>query len=122
MRTHAIEFFPLGFLISMYLVHRIRPIFLKILPPPEVGKNILAPLLNPSDPGGECNIYRTSPGSYLVVSHLRTTEVNSLLKARQFLAIQNCHPVPAHPYLMSCLLYTSPSPRDQRGSRMPSSA
>ena len=26
----------------------------------------------------------------------------------------------AHPYI--CLLYTSPSPRDQRGSRMPSSA
>ena len=27
------------------------------------------------------------------------------------------------PYLyISCLLYTSPSPRDQRGSRMPSSA
>ena len=25
-------------------------------------------------------------------------------------------------YLMDCLLYTSPSPRDQRGSRMPSSA
>ena len=24
--------------------------------------------------------------------------------------------------LFSCLLYTSPSPRDQRGSRMPSSA
>ena len=24
--------------------------------------------------------------------------------------------------IMSCLLYTSPSPRDQRGSRMPSSA
>ena len=26
------------------------------------------------------------------------------------------------PRLESCLLYTSPSPRDQRGSRMPSSA
>ena len=26
------------------------------------------------------------------------------------------------PHLISCLLYTSPSPRDQRGSRMPSSA
>ena len=26
------------------------------------------------------------------------------------------------PILMGCLLYTSPSPRDQRGSRMPSSA
>ena len=25
-------------------------------------------------------------------------------------------------YAMACLLYTSPSPRDQRGSRMPSSA
>ena len=24
--------------------------------------------------------------------------------------------------LLTCLLYTSPSPRDQRGSRMPSSA
>ena len=28
----------------------------------------------------------------------------------------------AHFYNNSCLLYTSPSPRDQRGSRMPSSA
>ena len=25
-------------------------------------------------------------------------------------------------YTLTCLLYTSPSPRDQRGSRMPSSA
>ena len=29
---------------------------------------------------------------------------------------------PAAPETGSCLLYTSPSPRDQRGSRMPSSA
>ena len=28
----------------------------------------------------------------------------------------------ALPNLSNCLLYTSPSPRDQRGSRMPSSA
>ena len=28
----------------------------------------------------------------------------------------------ATPWLETCLLYTSPSPRDQRGSRMPSSA
>ena len=27
-----------------------------------------------------------------------------------------------HQHTKSCLLYTSPSPRDQRGSRMPSSA
>ena len=29
---------------------------------------------------------------------------------------------PAHARDYACLLYTSPSPRDQRGSRMPSSA
>ena len=27
-----------------------------------------------------------------------------------------------YPYLVACLLYTSPSPRDMRRSRMPSSA
>ena len=35
------------------------------------------------------------------------------------------HVVPdflSRPWLTGCLLYTSPSPRDQRGSRMPSSA
>ena len=31
-------------------------------------------------------------------------------------------PVPVKAWKMTCLLYTSPSPRDQRGSRMPSSA
>ena len=34
------------------------------------------------------------------------------------LVINACHDLPAS----GCLLYTSPSPRDQRGSRMPSSA
>ena len=37
------------------------------------------------------------------------------------------HEIPGGPplvfgHLKSCLIYTSPSPRDQRGSRMPSSA
>ena len=30
--------------------------------------------------------------------------------------------IQSYHYFMHCLLYTSPSPRDQRGSRMPSSA
>ena len=30
--------------------------------------------------------------------------------------------IEANPHPDACLLYTSPSPRDQRGSRMPSSA
>ena len=39
-------------------------------------------------------------------------------------AVQACSGVSAAwcPQRRSCLLYTSPSPRDQRGSRMPSSA
>ena len=38
--------------------------------------------------------------------------------------LQNLGRIRAHEVRMfnSCLLYTSPSPRDQRGSRMPSSA
>ena len=32
------------------------------------------------------------------------------------------HPYTQHRRRVDCLLYTSPSPRDQRGSRMPSSA
>ena len=36
---------------------------------------------------------------------------------------QIAYAAPSEPVLLSgCLLYTSPSPRDQRGSRMPSSA
>ena len=33
-----------------------------------------------------------------------------------------CGDIPDRPQSWLCLLYTSPSPRDQRGSRMPSSA
>ena len=32
------------------------------------------------------------------------------------------HDAKENPNITACLLYTSPSPRDQRGSRMPSSA
>ena len=51
---------------------------------------------------------------------------------RLFLRTKNVHceqflwnlfePIVQHDHSISCLLYTSPSPRDQRGSRMPSSA
>ena len=52
------------------------------------------------------------------LSHLRGTLQNDILK--EFIA-QKEWIFPPEPS-MSCLLYTSPSPRDQRGSRMPSSA
>ena len=37
-------------------------------------------------------------------------------------AVQAVHDNLSVWYMQACLLYTSPSPRDQRGSRMPSSA
>ena len=38
------------------------------------------------------------------------------------IAVDNTFATPYIQQPLSCLLYTSPSPRDQRGSRMPSSA
>ena len=46
-----------------------------------------------------------------------TNSTEDIYHADLFLII-GANPTNAHP----CLLYTSPSPRDQRGSRMPSSA
>ena len=52
--------------------------------------------------------------------------VNPLLKWVEFDTREKTHmeeaEVPSQDQLLTCLLYTSPSPRDQRGSRMPSSA
>ena len=51
-----------------------------------------------------------------------------VLKAHQFLTDNNINDTSSltnhakYPFYNTCLLYTSPSPRDQRGSRMPSSA
>ena len=38
------------------------------------------------------------------------------------LKLEPGNPLLANPFAKDCLLYTSPSPRDQRGSRIPSSA
>ena len=53
------------------------------------------------------------------VDHGKTTLVDALF---QFAGTFRENQQVAERALDSCLLYTSPSPRDQRGSRMPSSA
>ena len=53
------------------------------------------------------------------VRHNRTPRVFTANEAPQDVEIFLHHEMAQTPY---CLLYTSPSPRDQRGSRMPSSA
>ena len=47
--------------------------------------------------------------------------VNALSKEHEVLAVLPKQDHDDEQYIL-CLLYTSPSPRDQRGSRMPSSA
>ena len=65
-----------------------------------------------------------SDGSHL--SHLDTALVlrKSGLSTLGPVALNVMAPDEANMYMLAkiCLLYTSPSPRDQRGSRMPSSA
>ena len=47
---------------------------------------------------------------------------NKMTVAEFLLNDFNLPPLEFHGIYSNCLLYTSPSPRDQRGSRMPSSA
>ena len=49
----------------------------------------------------------------------REAYINSIYKGHAEVAK---NPIPPTIWSYNCLLYTSPSPRDQRGSRMPSSA
>ena len=56
----------------------------------------------------------------LMVSSVSEQAVNDQLKQLEGLALNQR--LSAERQACSCLLYTSPSPRDQRGSRMPSSA
>ena len=55
-------------------------------------------------------------GSYHMFTPENVMEIQRSIGADIIMAFDECTPYPC------CLLYTSPSPRDQRGSRMPSSA
>ena len=57
-----------------------------------------------------------------VRSGFRTELVDTILGANAHVTVYNQPMKDAEGNVYSCLLYTSPSPRDQRGSRMPSSA
>ena len=49
-------------------------------------------------------------------------EMNGATRAGRIDRVMDGHCVIDHQQRMTCLLYTSPSPRDKRQSRMPSSA
>ena len=59
------------------------------------------------------------PSSMAAIIGLSSDKCEELCKAA---SEQSGKDVRVANYLCNCLLYTSPSPRDQRGSRMPSSA
>ena len=63
---------------------------------------------------------RESVGTYTIEGELRSEvslNIKRLMDIGCYRGIRHRMGLP-----LSCLLYTSPSPRDQRGSRMPSSA
>ena len=60
------------------------------------------------------------PRTAVVAAALLGYAVLSIAMTLAFKAALQAFPYPAS--LVACLLYTSPSPRDQRGARMPSSA
>ena len=64
--------------------------------------------------GGECNDFVGDCGNY---AEIPDVQMIGNFHAREWMSYE----VPMM-FLETCLLYTSPSPRDQRGSRMPSSA
>ena len=59
---------------------------------------------------------------YVSVNPLLFSAVIIALTMGVMLALLWCQSQGERELLWTCLLYTSPSPRDQRGSRMPSSA
>ena len=76
--------------------------------------------------GGEYNVARGLSRCFgqraAVVTALARNEVGSLLENLILAGGVNAQHIHWVDYDGVCLLYTSPSPRDQRGSRMPSSA
>ena len=75
-------------------------------------------------------IKRTAASEYRVQARggkgVRGMETRTADEEEENDFVEHLFTAQAHDYLMfftnTCLLYTSPSPRDQRGSRMPSSA
>ena len=68
------------------------------------------------DQAGEYGAKRIYAGQLAVLKNKASKE--TLDEIREMDAQEQVH----LDYFNNCLLYTSPSPRDQRGSRMPSSA
>ena len=106
-----------------YRVSAPRPIPLRFQEPAnlEIDKYIKSGIITPCDEPTEW----CSPAFFVPKGDgKRVRLVTDYTKLNKFV-IRPVHPFPSVSDIVQsipCLLYTSPSPRDQRGSRMPSSA
>ena len=71
---------------------------------------------------GDCAKTYTDCGEMEMMSERYRREHDTEKFARRVCARNVLRYLDGQPLVDNCLLYTSPSPRDQRGSRMPSSA
>ena len=80
-------------------------------------------LLPPGCEASQVIAFDTGPGNMVIdaLVHEATRGKQSFDRGGRLAAMGKAHPVVIDSF-MSCLLYTSPSPRDRTRSRMPSSA
>ena len=86
------------------------------------GKELIAGAYGFADAGRRTSLTVSSPMRIASVSKQFTAAAILLLVSQNKLDLDAPIDVYLNEFPYNCLLYTSPSPRDQRGSRMPSSA
>ena len=82
------------------------------------GALVVGVAIRPGDRTGELAKYVTEEGEHLLTAWVKIAEDNTITAIIPHGEMGQG----VHTALSACLLYTSPSPRDQRGARMPSSA
>ena len=88
----------------------------------ETMRDEITALLSVAEPQDEVLLKLDNSGGIVHEHGLAASQLTRIKDANLNLTVSVDKVAASGGYMMACLLYTSPSPRDQRGSRMPSSA